>query len=63
MPAGDVERFEAAAGELLDELEYERAVLQPRRECLETASRIRDLVAQDPRNRYGLERKEMSIRR
>jgi sulfotransferase family protein len=45
MPAGDVERFEAAVGELLDELEYERAVLCPRHEYLTSASRIRDLMA------------------
>jgi hypothetical protein len=62
MPAADVERFEAAVGELLDELGYARAVPQPRREWLETASRIRDRMARDPRTRYGLERREMSHR-
>jgi sulfotransferase family protein len=60
MPAVDVERFEAAAGELLDELGYDRAVPHPGRECLETASRIRDLVARGPLTRYGLERREKS---
>ena len=63
MPAADVERFEAAAGKLLKNLGYARAVPQPRTECLQTASRIRDLVTRDPRTRYGLERKEMSRRR
>ncbi len=62
MPAGDVERFEAAAGELLDELGYPRAVPRPRPELLESASRIRDLLARDPRTRYGSERKEQRAR-
>ncbi len=48
MPAEDVERFEAAAGELLDELDYPRAVPRPQPERLESASRIRSLLAQDP---------------
>jgi hypothetical protein len=47
MPAEDVERFEAAAGELLDELGYPRAVPGPRPESLERASIIRELLAQD----------------
>ena len=47
MPAEDVERFEAAAGELLDELGYPRAFPRQRREGLERASRVRDLLAQD----------------
>lgn len=55
MPAGDVELFEAAVGDLLDELEYDRAVPHPGRECLETASRIRDLAARGPLTGYGLE--------
>ena len=49
MPAEDVERFEAAAGGLLDELGYPRAFPRPRNEKLENASRIRRLLAQDPR--------------
>ncbi len=48
MPAEDVERFEAAAGELLNELDYPRAFPRPRPESLESAARIRDLLAQDP---------------
>ncbi len=47
MPAEDVERFEAAAGELLDELGYARAFPRPRRDRLEGASRMRRLLAQD----------------
>jgi len=49
----DVERFEAAAGELLDELGYPRAFPQLRPERLEDASRIRELFALDPRARVG----------
>ncbi len=55
MPAEDVERFEAAAGELLDELGYPRAFPCPRPEMVESASRIRDLFTQDPRTRDSLE--------
>ena len=54
----DVERFEAAAGGLLDELEYERAVLHPRREWLTTAPRVRDLVARGPLTRDGFEQRK-----
>ena len=60
MPAYDLERFEAAAGELIDELRYERAVQQPRPESFDTALRMRDRLAQDPRTRYAHERKEMA---
>jgi hypothetical protein len=49
MPHEDVERFEAAAGGLLDELGYPRAFPKPRPESLEIASRIRELFALDPR--------------
>jgi len=56
MPAEDVERFEAAAGGLLDELGYPRAFPRPRAEKLENASRIRGLLAQDPRWRRLSER-------
>ncbi len=48
MPTEDVERFEAAAGGLLDELGYPRAVPRCRPENLNRASRIRYLLAQDP---------------
>ncbi len=47
MPGEDVERFEAAAGQLLDELGYPRAVPCPRPEALEHASKIRNSLAQD----------------
>jgi hypothetical protein len=42
MPVKDVERFEAAAGNLLEELGYERAVPNPSSEALEQAARIRE---------------------
>ena len=60
MPAADIEQSEAAAGEFLEELGYPRAVPHPRSEYLETASRIRDLVMQDPFTHYGLERRQMT---
>jgi len=43
----NVERFEAVAGELLDELGYVRAFPCPRPESLEAASRIRNAIASD----------------
>ncbi len=48
MSASDVERFEAATGELLDELGYPRAFPRPLPEMLENASRIRNALDQDP---------------
>ena len=45
----DKERFEAAAGALLDELGYPRVVRNPGVEALERAARYRRLLAQDPR--------------
>jgi hypothetical protein len=42
-----IERFEATAGELLDEVDYPRAVPHPRCESLESASKFRNLLAQD----------------
>jgi hypothetical protein len=47
MPGEDVERFEAAAGQLLDELGYPRAVPRPRPEALEHAFKIRDSLVLD----------------
>jgi hypothetical protein len=44
MATQDVERFEAVAGELLDELQYARAVPQPGTATLEHAARICDLL-------------------
>ena len=49
MPAGDVERFEAAVGDLLDELGYPRAVPRPSSEALKHASRIRTSFVRDLR--------------
>lgn len=49
MPAEDVERFEAAAGDLLDELGYPRAFPSPRQERIENAAKVRDLLSRDPR--------------
>ncbi len=40
MPLDDIERFEAAAGDLLDELGYPRAVPDLPQEKLEDATRI-----------------------
>jgi hypothetical protein len=51
MPAGDVERFEAAVGGLLDELGYARAVPRPSSEALKHASRIRTSFVRDLRRR------------
>jgi Sulfotransferase family len=42
----DVERFEAAAGELLEELGYRRAVARPRRDLVVLARRVRDSFAE-----------------
>jgi hypothetical protein len=49
MPGEDIERFEASAGELLDELGYPRVFPHPRQERLEAASRLRESLARDPR--------------
>jgi hypothetical protein len=47
MPVKDVERFEAAAGNLLEELGYERAVPNPSSEALEHATRIREAFTRE----------------
>jgi hypothetical protein len=47
MPAEDVERFEATAGDLLVELGYSRAFPRPGPEALEQAMRIRELFMRD----------------
>jgi hypothetical protein len=47
MCAGDVERFEAAAGDLIEELGYERAVPNPSSEALEQAARIREAFTRE----------------
>ncbi len=48
MSGEDVERFEAAAGGLLDELGYPRAVPRARPQSLDRASGIRGRLAQSP---------------
>ena len=45
MSPEDVERFEAAAGELLDDLGYPRAFPRPSPQCLEHAERLREAIA------------------
>jgi hypothetical protein len=47
MAAEDLKRFEALAGDLLDELGYPRAVPSPSPDITKRASRIRDLFTQD----------------
>jgi hypothetical protein len=47
LPAGDVERFEAAAGDLLDELGYPRAFPCPGPDRIKHAALLRELFAQD----------------
>jgi hypothetical protein len=51
MPADAVERFEAAAGALLDELGYERAAVRPGPAVLERAAAARRRFADDVRAR------------
>ena len=47
MPPEDIERFEAAAGELLDELGYPRAFPRPAPQCLEHAARLREAFTRE----------------
>ena len=47
MPSGDLERFEAAAGDLIEELGYPRAVPDPPGDMIENTSRIRASFGQD----------------
>jgi Sulfotransferase family len=58
MPATDIQRFEAAAGNLLEELGYERAVPNPSSEALEQATRIRKMFS-----RHVQEREEQPLER
>lgn len=51
MSPGDIELFEAAAGDLLDELGYERAAPNPSPEALENASEVRESFVQTMRSR------------
>jgi hypothetical protein len=47
LPAADVERFEAAAGDLLDELGYPRAFACPGPDRIKHAALLRELFGQD----------------
>ena len=51
MPAKDVERFEAAAGNLLEELGYERTFSRPSLQALEHATKIRKTFSRDVHER------------
>jgi hypothetical protein len=51
MPLKDVVRFEAAAGDLLERLGYERAVLSIPRKELDRAARVRETFADEVRAR------------
>jgi len=51
MPPEDVERFEAVASELFDELNYQRAFPLPSPGIVESVSRARVSFSQNPRNR------------
>jgi hypothetical protein len=51
MPAEDVERFEAAAGDLLDDLRYDRAAPNPRPEAMHYAREFRRTFTEDARSR------------
>jgi len=56
MPTADVERFEAAVGALLSELDYPRAFAQPRLAAVEHSTQVRNLLANVPKGvrPYGL---------
>jgi hypothetical protein len=47
MPPADVERFEAAVGPLLDELDYPRVFPKPSAEAMERAGRIREAFIEE----------------
>lgn len=49
-PAADVERFEAAAGGLLEELGYPRADQRPTPEAMSRAAALRDIFERDARS-------------
>ena len=51
MSAEDIERFEAASGDLLDELGYPRGAPRPRPETQEHATRMHDLLTHAARGR------------
>jgi hypothetical protein len=56
MPPEDVERFEAAAGELLNELGYRRAFPRPSLQCLEQAARLRETFIREVHSRDAVVR-------
>jgi hypothetical protein len=58
MPVKDLERFEAAAGNLLEELGYERTFSRPAPQALEHATRIRKMFSRhvQERGEHPLER-------
>jgi len=56
MEVGDVERFEAVSGDLLDEIGYERAFPEPGPEALEHAARMRESFAGEVRARAQSQR-------
>jgi hypothetical protein len=58
MPATDIQRFEAAAGNLLEELGYERNFSHPTPQALEHATRIRKMFS-----RHVQEREEQPVER
>jgi hypothetical protein len=49
MPPTDIERFEAVAGDLLDELDYPRFFRRPSPQAVASAERIRELFTQELR--------------
>jgi hypothetical protein len=51
MTLDDIERFEAVAGDLLDELGYPRAVPNPPQEKLRNATRIHHTFTQEIRTK------------
>ena len=58
MPATDIQHFEAAAGNLLEELGYERTFSRPTPQALEHATRIRKMFS-----RHVQEREEQPLER
>jgi hypothetical protein len=54
LPAEDVERFEAVAGGLLDELSYPCGCAEISREVVRQAARVRNLFTGDARSKYRL---------
>ena len=53
MPAEDLERFEALAGDLLEELGFPRGISRPEKKVPKPASVIEEIFTQDARSRSG----------